>query len=587
MEKRPGLEFGQATARHRRSRASDAGVPDDLEVGESSTAILRDADLTAGSGSNQELRASRESRISYFMYFRIIAIGITTALVVAFQQGGSTNTFGRLYDQLTWSALFLAYVLNIILAWRLPRTQNLSMFAWVQTMFDIVLASIIVQLSGGTSSGAVFLFPVAVVGSAIMGDREQTLAATGGCVLIFTSTTLLHLFGLAIPLTVAGEVEMPAPVDFWTSYLLTIAATVSVGILSIYLNKQLVQFERQVSRLGALTDDMVRSLTSGLITVDTEGRVVFANAVALSYAGVHSLIGERIQDRFPSLSRGLRPSRGGLRVTTQIVQAPPEPPVQIEGICCTLRDADHHLLGYVLSLDDVTELVRMRTALERSQRLAAVGSLAASVAHEVRNPLAAISGSAELLGASVGDEREKLTNLILRESSRLASTVDNLLSYTRTHAPEVRRFNLPQLLFEVAEAVRSQPSSPDSGICIAVSGENVWTMSDPAQISQVIWNLMRNALEASPNDGKIQVRAYAETGYASFEIQDGGEGIDEEQIPLLFEPFFSTKPKGSGFGLAIVQRIVDEHGGLVSVISERGQGTTFKIQLPLADPVSE
>ena len=112
-------------------------------------------------------------------------------------------------------------------------------------------------------------------------------------------------------------------------------------------------------------------------------------------------------------------------------------------------------------------------------------------------------------------------------------------------------------------------------------------MSDPAQISQVIWNLMRNALEASPNDGKIQVRAYAETGYASFEIQDGGEGIDEEQIPLLFEPFFSTKPKGSGFGLAIVQRIVDEHGGLVSVISERGQGTTFKIQLPLADPVSE
>ena len=587
MDKHPALDRSKETPRQSRSRTSILESQNALSIEESSTTILLDRDLTTG-GSDGELRASRESRISYFMYFRLIAIGITTALVVFFQQGGPNGAFALVYDQLTWSALFLAYVLNIIFAWRLPRARNLSMFAWVQTMFDIVLASIIVQLSGGTSSGAVFLFPVAVVGSAIMGDRKQTLAATGGCVLIFTATTLLHLFGLAIPLTVAGEVDIQAPADLWTSYLLTIAATVSVGILSVYLNQQLVRFERQVSRLGALTDDMVRSLTSGLITVDTEGRVVFANAVALSYAGVNSMIGERIQERFPSLIHGLNPGHsGGLRVSTQIEQASPEPPVQLEGICCPLRDADQHLVGYVLSLEDVTELVRMRAALARSQRLAAVGSLAASIAHEVRNPLAAISGSAELLENSHGPERDKLTNLILRESSRLASTVDNLLSYTGTHPPETQRFNLLQLLSEIAEAIRSESGSIDTGIHIEVMGDDVWTMSDPAQISQVVWNLMRNAVEASAPNGRIQVRAYDDGRYTSFEVDDGGEGIEEEKIPLLFEPFFSTKTKGSGFGLAIVQRIVDEHSGLVSVQSTPGQGTTFKVQLPRADLTAE
>lgn len=586
MEKHPGIELYDASPRPGSSTALGLGIPDGLETEESSTAILREPKRHDGVAGG-ELRASRESRISYFMYFRLIAIGVTTALVVFVQQGNSSSAFGRLYDQLTWSALFIAYVLNIIFAWRLPRARNLSMFAWVQTMFDIVLASIIVQLSGGTSSGAVFLFPVAVVGSAIMGDKEQTLAATGGCVLIFTATTTLHSLGLAIPLTVAGEVDLQPPTEFWTSYLLTIAATVSVGVLSFYLNKQLVRFERQVSRLGALTDDMVRSLTSGLITVDTEGRVVFANAVALSYAGVHSMLGERIQDRFPSLRHGLKPSIGGLRVATTIEQPPPESPVQLEGICSTLRDADQHLLGYVLSLEDVTELVRMRAALERSQRLAAVGSLAASVAHEVRNPLAAISGSAELLEGSDGAERDKLTSLILRESSRLAGTVDNLLSYTGTRPPEAQRFNLPQLLSEVADAIRSEPRPSQITIDIEVIGEPVWTMSDPAQISQVVWNLVRNAVEASPPNGRIQIRVGEEERLATFEVHDAGEGIDEEKIPLLFEPFFSTKPKGSGFGLAIVQRIVDEHGGSIVVTSAPSEGTTFKVQLPLADASPE
>ena len=281
MDKRPPSEANETPRLPRPSESLTKGIPAVHDLEDSSTAILRDGESSTGGG-DVELRASRASRISYFMYFRLIAIGIATALVVTFQQGTSNSTFGRLYDQLTWSALFLAYAVNIIFAWRLPRARNLSRFAWIQTMFDIVLAAIIVQLSGGTSSGAVFLFPVAVVGSAIMGDREQTLAATGGCALIFTATTLLHVTGLAIPLTIAGEVEIRPPSEFWTSYLLTIAATTSVGVLSVYLNKQLVRFERQVSRLGALTDDMVRSLTSGLITVDTEGRVVFANAVALS-----------------------------------------------------------------------------------------------------------------------------------------------------------------------------------------------------------------------------------------------------------------------------------------------------------------
>ena len=113
-----------------------------------------------------------------------------------------------------------------------------------------------------------------------MGTREQTIAATGGCLLIFTTASVLHYAGIAIPLTIAGEVVLEDLREFWIAYVVTAGATLSVGALSVYLNGQLVRFERQVSRLGALTDDMVRSLTSILITVDTDGRIVFANAAA-------------------------------------------------------------------------------------------------------------------------------------------------------------------------------------------------------------------------------------------------------------------------------------------------------------------
>ena len=138
-----------------------------------------------------ELRASHESRISYFMYFRAIVLAMVTAIVLYLQREDSTVRFDPLYEQVVWTSLFLAYAINVAFAWALSRVSNLSGFSWLQTTFDIVLASVVIQLSGGTTSGAGFLFPVAVVGAAIMGNREQTMAATG----LFYIATLAVLVG--------------------------------------------------------------------------------------------------------------------------------------------------------------------------------------------------------------------------------------------------------------------------------------------------------------------------------------------------------------------------------------------------------
>ena len=252
----------------------------------------------------------------------------------------------------------------------------------------------------------------------------------------------------------------------------------------------------------------------------------------------------------------------------------------LDGVCCPLRDGEERL-GFVYSLEDVTELSEMRKTLERSERLAAIGSLSASVAHEVRNPLAAIAGCAELLDDANEAERARLSRVIQRESSRLAVIVDNLLNYTSAREPQRQRLDVRRLLSEVTEAISREHDLASRDIDVRVEpGPPVWTDADPAQMSQVIWNLVRNAVEASSEGGVVYLRASETSQQVRVEIIDEGIGIHESELPRLFQPFFSTKPKGSGFGLAIVSRIVEDHDGTVDVVSAAGEGTTFVVRLP-------
>jgi two-component system sensor histidine kinase PilS (NtrC family) len=243
-------------------------------------------------------------------------------------------------------------------------------------------------------------------------------------------------------------------------------------------------------------------------------------------------------------------------------------------------------LGQVVHFQDVTLVHELGAQVRRNERLAAIGGLAASVAHEVRNPLTAIAGSAELLAHSdLGEEDDRLLQLIRRESTRLDKLVGDLLAYTRPRPLQPVQLDLARAAAETAEAFRADPGN--SGIEVHFSAEaGAVANADPSLLTQVLWNLMRNSRDAMDGRGLLQISVAHSDDSAIISVKDSGPGIEPENLERIFDPFFTTKEHGTGFGLAVCNRIVEEHGGTLKVVSEPGEGAEFTVSIPLLEPAS-
>jgi two-component system sensor histidine kinase PilS (NtrC family) len=252
-----------------------------------------------------------------------------------------------------------------------------------------------------------------------------------------------------------------------------------------------------------------------------------------------------------------------------------------------LLDGEGRDSGRIVGFQDVTRLHELAQDLRRSERLAAVGQLAASVAHEIRNPLAAIAGSAELLQfAAASEDDRRLLSIVTRESTRLNSLVADLLAFTRPRTPEAVPVDLARTAAEIAEAFRSDPANGRVTLQLAPTEGAVWVAADPGLLGQMLWNLLRNAGEATDHAGTVEVRVEREEGFGLIVVADDGPGVPADLRDRIFDPFFTTKPGGTGFGLALVHRMAEEHGGSVHLLaqdgSDAGSGATFALRLPLA-----
>lgn len=566
---------------------------------EESDVVALSAELRAELAGQHSRRAGeREAlrkRISYFMLFRLGLLAAFTLLATYSTWLVDEHMVGP-RDWVAWLTLAAGYLLTLVCAWWLRPAANpgaveakrseamLHRLAWLQTGFDVVFALIAVALSGGVDSGFAFLFLIAVLGAATMGDRKQiwTTAATAG--LLYVALSMAQLIGLFAWLRDPGEgVSTLAPTTLWIALLRTTGAIGLVAMLSSYLNTQLLRSVSQIGSLKALNENIVRSLSSGLLTVDQDGYVLFGNPTALDLLGrTNSVDGLHCDELIPQLRAHLDDS-GGFRNRFEIDMQRSADNRQISlGVTCSpLLDEDGSFLGHIVNFQDVTDLREMERVLRRSERLAALGTLAASVAHEVRNPLAAISGCAELLDAeSLNEEDQRLVRVIRRESARLADIVTELLDYTRPRKPQRSKVDLARALTELAESFRADPSHEEIELVLSVPRDPVNVELDLAQLSQVLWNLVRNGVQAMAGSGRLELGLQATPEHVRLNVRDFGHGIPAEHLDHIFEPFFSTKDGGTGIGLALVQRIVEEHGGAIEVFSSVGEGTRFVIELP-------
>ncbi len=525
-------------------------------------------------------RVAHERRIAYFMLFRVGMLAMLTVLAGVLTLTGEPGMVGA--DGLpVWSTIVVGYVTTIVYAYWLPRARELSRLTWTQTAIDIVLAAIAVQLTGGADSGLVSLYMISVLGAATTGGRVQTWAAAGACAAMYLTMSLLEVTGTLEPSTLAGEAPRLPLRDTLQIVGRTLAALLAVSLLSSYLAVQLQTSVSQVGNLRLLNENIVRSLSSGLITADRENRLLYFNPAAREILGLRDhQIGMRLSDVLPALA-GVEPAAPEGRIDLQHV-LPDGRRIHVGLSRMPLRDGAGAAVGQVINFQDVTRLHELAERVRRNERLAALGGMAASVAHEIRNPLAAISGSAELLAsATLDDEDKRLLAIIRRESSRLSDMVRDLLAFTRPRVPEPMRLELDRSVRQTTEAFAADPNN--AGLTVDYEGAaGLQADVDPVQLGQVLWNLMRNGAEAMNGKGVLRVRVGGDDDEVRISIADQGTGIPADRLESIFDPFFTTKEHGTGFGLAIVHRVVQDNGGVIRVASELGKGSTFTITFPRA-----
>lgn len=532
-------------------------------------------------------------RISYFMLVRLALLALFTVVagILAWQADDGTAAIRHGF---VWGTLVVGYALTLLYARYLPRIRDLRRFALLQTMGDILLAAVVVQVTGGADSGFVSLYLIAVLGAATMGGVRQTWGAAGACTAIYMATSVLEALGAIEPMSL-GQPIAPLPLAERASEVArTLLALASVTVLSSFLNKQLTSSAAQVGDLRAMNENILRSLRSGIIGVDNDARVIYFNPAAQAMLGLHgAAIGRDIERLLPGVTPVLhghsRQDMPGARTTnpsserTELcVRGALGTPLQVSLSCTRLRDGQARTLGQLIEFQDISRMHELAEQVRRSERLAAVGGLAASVAHEIRNPLAAISGSAELLTPSIEqDDDGRLLSIIVRESGRLSDLVTDMLAFTRPRAPQAVAMSLARTAEEALENFRADPAN--SAMEANFTAQPTPQISaDPAQLSQVLWNLLRNAAEAQGGSGRIDVAVAFVAGPAVVEllVTDQGPGIPAERRERIFDPFFTTKERGTGFGLATVHRIVQDNGGDIEVLSPPGEGATFRLWFP-------
>jgi len=243
--------------------------------------------------------------------------------------------------------------------------------------------------------------------------------------------------------------------------------------------------------------------------------------------------------------------------------------------------------GYLYTFQDVTDIKRYEQNARLQQRLAAVGEMAAGIAHEIRNPLASMSGSMQMLKQELplsGDQAQ-LMDIVLKESERLNRTIKSFLAYARPQRFSTQPLDLRELVQETAMLLRNSPEVDDGHHIDMYLGDHEVTVdADEGQIRQIIWNLATNGLRAMPNGGTLRLSAVLEPGPAGrlaiLQVEDEGVGIAPEDVDLIFQPFRGSFGKGSGLGLAIVHRIVTDYGGQIDVKPRAGGGTVFRVSFP-------
>jgi two-component system sensor histidine kinase PilS (NtrC family) len=497
-------------------------------------------------------------------------------------------------DQVPSSAVWLqsgiiavTYATSIVFGVMLRRGFSARQVARPMHAADLAVTSLLIYATGGAESPYIFLYALSIVGAGALSYRGGAVVVTLASISLLIAVSLLA-WTQAIALPALSQIRPweQSWVDLIRTLGINLAALIGVGALSFIFGDQLQRgvetlatTRKAAADLLTLHEDIVRSLASGLITIAPDGIILTANVAAADILGQPPVLaGQPIDRLMPGLSALIATGLGELRRADLQLAADLTVGVTVS----PLRDVRNQVIGRVVNFQDLTELRRLEVQSRRSERLAMIGQLAAGIAHEIRNPLASISGSVELLrqGPSPSDDDRTLMAIVHREIQRLNVLIGDLLDYANPRPPQPVDFDLGVMVEETLQVARREQAFASIELAFSVD-RPLPLHADPAKLRQVLWNLLRNAADAAALGGRhVRVDARREPGATTLVVADDGPGIPADQLTRIFDPFFTTKAKGTGLGLATCHAIVAEHGGHIDAASQPGQGTRMTVSLP-------
>lgn len=496
----------------------------------------------------------------------------------------------------------LTFFLSFLYALLLPRLPALVPFCGFQLIADLLVSVVLVHYTGGIESPFTFLFVLPILAAAMLLSREGALFIASVGAILYGLLIDFEFYGLVQPAAYAvASKAYVAPAYVLFRSFINISAFFLVAVLSSHLSERLREARERIAQqatdirnLESLYQDMIANIPSGIMTVDRSGRVISFNDAASRITGhpEAEVVGHPAAEvGFPvDLTEafmgwaGERPGAGSPAEFRYCRRDGGTIPLGI-GIA-PLKDADGRVLGLVAIFQDLTDKKRMEEELRRSDRLAAMGRLAAQIAHEIRNPLAAISGSIQLLRREkqAGMSDDRLLEIVVREAERLKLITGQFLEQVRPAGSGAQVCNLGETIEETLTLLR-QTSEADHRwrIRYTASPKPLLVLADRDRLKQVFWNIGLNALQAMPDGGELTVRVRAEVEQGVVEFCDVGAGIPQEDLEKIFDPFYTTKSGGTGLGLSIAREIVKDLGGRIEVESQPGRGATFRVLLLRAE----
>jgi two-component system sensor histidine kinase PilS (NtrC family) len=489
------------------------------------------------------------------------------------------------------TVILLSYFASLIFYIILKTGKRGTVYDFAQTVTDTLMVNGLVAFTGSINSPYTPLFFLNI----IEGSYFLRPAAA------FTIATLAAASIVAMGVVWMNQSLSPEPdasifnievVRYFLKLFIFTLFFYLTSALTTYFHERFAAGSRALEEVRMTTDDILEIVDSGIITIDTNGRLKQINPAAKQILSLQQeyIVGRSFREIFPSrlrdLSELINGFSGDLKVQRRLVlenEEGDEIPVMVTISAMRRENVDYG--GILVNIINLREEEEVQKRLRTADRMKTALELSAGIAHEIRNPLASIQGALEVIMREIKTHEKigRLADLVLKEAERLNNIIERFLQYVRIPKRERKHAVISHILRDVVDLVKNHPKYNKAiEIKTDFTDSECTVFIDPEQIKQVFLNILLNAFSAVGKEGKVFIQFHKKHGYCGVSFQDSGIGIDEEDLEKVFQPFFSKNPEGSGLGLSVAHRIVEQHRGEINVVSAKGKGSTFTVWLPLS-----